>query len=263
MTAYRSAAAAACAAMLAIAGNALAQPQSLQPEPVEEETLAGPAASETPAPSPEEQEWLDGEDSADLLNSQQQLQQSFTLERTIDGKVVETERRTVVISPNDPIRTTEAGMTARDRLIAMFDGEVLTRTEAVEEAKLDFTIADLDRDGAMTAEEFAALVKNWREMEAPQTDARPNAPDAETARQRQYEAFLAEINPQAAEQRSQAHALEKFALMSGAAETMSRKDYIRAYIKAFDAADADQDALLKDEELFRFRARNRGKTIEE
>ncbi len=259
MSAYRSAAAAACAATLAIVGNALAQPQSLQPEPVEEETLAAPAASETPAPSPEEQEWLDGEDSADLLNSQQQLQQTFTLERTIDGKVVETERRTVVISPNDPIRTTEAGMTARDRLIAMFDGEVLTRTEAVEEAKLDFTIADLDRDSAMTAEEFAALVKNWRELEAPLAEA----PDAETTRQRQYEAFLAEINPQAAEQRSHAYALEKFALMAGAAEKMSRKDYIRAYIKAFDAADADKDALLKDEELFRFRARNRGKTIEE
>lgn len=259
MTANRCAATATFIAALALAATARAQPETLTP--VEEtdasEALDDAAADQIAEPAQTEPE-LSEDEMADLLNSQQQLQQTFTLKRTINGEVVETEQRTVKFSRDEPYRETEAGMTTRERLIAAFDGEVLTRTEAFEEAKLDFTLADADRDGFMTAAEFSALVDSWRENDARQADA----PDEETARQRQYEAFLAEINPEAAESQSEAYAREKFAFMAGAAEKISREDYLREYLLDFDSMDADKDTLLKDEELLRFRALNRGETIE-
>lgn len=200
-------------------------------------------------PSPDEM--------ADLLNSRQQLQQTFTLRRTIDGKVVETEKRTVTYDPASPYRETEAGRTTLERLKTAFDGEVLTRSEAFEEAKLDFTIGDVNRDGAMTADEFSELVASWRDVESRKT----SAPNAEIARQRQYDAFLAEISPETAQMQYEAYAKEKFMFLTGGAETVSRKDYIREYLLDFDAMDADTDAILKGDELLKFRALNRGETI--
>lgn len=198
------------------------------------------------------------DDMADMLNSRQQLQQTFTLKRTVNGEVVETDRRTVVYTDDVPLRESEATLSTKEQLMAAFDGEFLTRVEAFEEAKLDFTIADVDSDEAMTADEFATLVDSWRKNNTRQAAA----PNEEIKRQRQYEAFLEEISPDAAGMQNEAYAREKFAFMAGAATTITRKDYIREYLLDFDSMDVDKDTILKDEELMRFRALNRGETIE-
>lgn len=195
---------------------------------------------------------------ADMLNSSQQLKQTFTLKRTINGEVVETDKRTVTFSRDMPYRETEARQTTLEQLKASFDGEALTRTEAFEEAKLDFIVADTDRDEAMTAGEFAILVDSWRKNDARTADA----PTEEIARQRQYDAFLEELDPSAAQMQTEAYAREKFAFMAGASEAMSLQDYIREYLLDFDSMDADKDTVLTGDELMRFRALNRGETLD-
>lgn len=201
---------------------------------------------------------VDPDEMADMLNSSQQLQQTFTLKRTINGEVVETEKRTVTFDRDTPYRETEARETTVERLKASFDGEALTRTEAFEEAKLDFVVADINRDEAMTVAEFAALVDSWRKNDARQADA----PTEEIARQRQYDAFLEELDPAVAQQQTEAYAKEKFAFMAGAADAMSLQDYIREYLLDFDSMDTDKDMVLNGEELMRFRALNRGETLD-
>ncbi len=200
---------------------------------------------------------INPDEMADSLNSAQQLQQSFTLRRTINGELVETEKRTVTFSRDQPYRETEAGKTTLERIKASFDGEALTRTEAFEEAKIDFVIADLDRNDAINADEFAGLIESWRNNKARQADA----PNQEIARQRQYDAFLEELDPDVARLQNAAYAKEKFAFMAGAAATMSLQDYVREYLLDFDSMDADKDAVLRGDELMRFRALNRGETL--
>lgn len=195
---------------------------------------------------------------ADDLNSSQQLKQTFTLRRTVDGEVVETEKRTVVFDRDTPYRETEAGRTTVEKLKAAFDGEALTRTEAFEEAKLDFVVADVDRNEKMTAAEFSGLVESWRKTDARQA----GAPNQDIARQRQYDAFLAEIDPDTAEHQTEAYAKQKFAFMAGASETLSLQDYIREYLLDFDSMDVNKDQVLTGEELMRFRALNRGETVD-
>ena len=194
---------------------------------------------------------------ADTLNSQQQLQQTFTLKRTINGEVVETKKATVTLTPGDPYRPTEAGQSVRQQVEAAFDSEVLTRVEAFEEAKLDFTIADVNRDGRMNADEFATLVNSWRESGVRNADA----PSEEIAREREYQALLEVIDPEAAERETATYANAKFSFISGAQDSISREDYIREYLLDFDTMDADDDTLLKGEELMRFRAANRGESF--
>jgi len=198
------------------------------------------------------------DDMADQLNSAQQLQQTITLERTIDGEVVETEKRTVTYSRDQPYRETEAGKTTLERIRASFDGEALTRTEAFEEAKLDFVIADIDRNEKVTAAEFATLVDSWRKTESRQADA----PTQEIERQRQYDAFLEELDPSVAKMQNEAYAKEKFSFMAGASETLSLQDYIREYMLDFDSMDLNSDMVLSGDELMRFRALNRGETLD-
>lgn len=201
---------------------------------------------------------VDADNMADMLNSRQQLQQTIILKRTVNGELVETEKRTVTYSRDDPYRETEAGRSTVEQLKASFDGEALTRTEAFEEAKLDFAVADVNHDGAMTAEEFAGLVENWRQNNERQAEA----PNKEIAQQRKYDAFLAEIDPDTAELQTEAYARQKFAFMAGAAETLSLQDFIREQLLDFDSMDANKDTILTGEELMRYRALNRGETIE-
>ncbi len=241
-----------------------AQPQGLQTEIDQQMAAPGDAltaivvdgvvtyvpselVTEDPAP-------VNPDEMADMLNSRQQLKQTYTLKRTINGEVIESEKRTVTFDRNRPYRETEAGTTTVEALKAAFDGELLTRIEAFEEAKLDFTIADADRNEIMTQDEFVNLVDTWRQNDARTADA----PTKEIARQRQYDAFLSEINPQAAESQSDQYAREKFAFMAGAAESISREVYIREYLLDFDTMDANKDTLLRSDELMRFRALNRG-----
>ena len=204
------------------------------------------AAEQTAEPS---------EDSmADTLNSQQQLQQTFKLKRTINGEVVDSEERTVTFSRDDPVFETEAAPSVKESVKAAFDGEVLTRTEAFHEADLDFTVADVNQDGAMTADEFVALATSWGDSRVREAKTE----DKETARERQYDAFLAELDPEAAIQKNETLARQKFAFMAGASATLARRDYIREYLVDFYSMDADKDMLLRGDELMRFRALNRG-----
>lgn len=236
----------------------LYQPQSLgpqfaQPRPANANAYPSFDAANPTAPIAEPAP-VNPDEMADLLNSRQQLKQTYTLKRTINGEVVESKKRTVTFSRNSPYRETEAGVTTVEALKAAFDGELLTRIEAFEEAKVDFTVADVDRNEIMTQEEFVRLVNTWRQDDARTADA----PTEEIARQRQYDAFLFEISPQAAESQSDQYAREKFAFMAGAAETVSRADYIREYLLDFDTMDVNKDTLLRSDELMRFRALNRG-----
>lgn len=215
------------------------QPAAVEiaPEPAAPSAAAEPGE---PAVNPDEM--------ADLLNSRQQITQGVTLTRTVDGKVIETAKETIVYSPDDPYRSSEAGQSPVERLKAAFAAAALTRKEALEEAKLDFVIADLDRNEEMTADEFVFLVKGWQ-----------NAEITGGGRSRFVDtAFHADEAAADAEHEAQARA--EFARMAGADATLSRKAYMKAILADFKAADADDDDLLRGDELLRFRAVNRGET---
>lgn len=198
--------------------------------------------------------------SADLLNSRQQLQQTFTLQRTINGEVVDSERRTVTYSRGEPFQETEANRESiTETLKSQFDEQLLTRNEAFEEAKIDFIIADANRDGAINADEFALLVASWEDNNARNAEA----PNEEIARQRHYDDFLSEISQDDIQLKRDVMAKEKFAFMAGASESITREDYIREYLLDFDTMDVNGDALLQSDELRRFRAVMRGEKIEE
>lgn len=217
------------------------------------QTAGQPGQEPAGEPAPE----INPDEMADSLNARQQIQQSFTFTRTINGEVVETDKRTITYSRTDPIRPTEGGKTPLQELQEAFNKEVLTRTEAFEEARLDFITADVNRDGVMTADEFVGLVMTWRE-----NDARvAAASDEETARQRQYRAFIEEIDPEGAAMTIQQAARQKFDFMSGASDTMTREDYIREYLLDFDSMDHDNSMILRGDELMMFRALNRGETL--
>ncbi|MEE2689943.1 MAG: hypothetical protein VX640_00250 [Pseudomonadota bacterium] len=239
------------AALVLLGSSAMAAQDAQQPspEPAGEQTAA-PEQAAPAEPNPDEM--------AAELNARQQIKQTFTITRTINGEVVETDKRTVTYSRDDPARPSEAGASVVEQLISAFNNEVLTRAEAFEEAKLDFVIADVDRDEFMSRDEFIGLVENWRRNAA--RKAEPD--DEETARERQYRAFIEELNPQAAAQNSAEQASRKFAFMAGASPVISREDYIREYLLDFDSMDADGDSILRGEQLVMFRALNRGERLE-
>lgn len=233
----------------------LDEPAAVTDEAASSDPVADQAAS---GEAPADEVIVEPDNMADFLNSQQQVKQSFTLKRRINGAVVESEKRTVVFDRDKPRLATEAGQSTVEQLRSEFDGELLTRKEAFEEAKIDFTVADVNHDDQMSADEFAALVAGWRDAAARHAPA----PTEEIARQREYDAFLAEISDDAAELQTEAYAREKFSFMSGAAEFITKQDYIREYLLDFDSMDANQDMLLNGDELMRFRALNRGETLE-
>ena len=245
-------------ALCICAGSAFAQEADT---PIEETALTAivePAPEQEAEAAPQEEATLSEDALADQLNSQQQLQQTYTLKRTINGKIVESEKRTVTLDRNAPYRPTEAGESDLEKLKAAFDSEVLTRVEAFEEAKLDFTIADIDRNNAISIEEFTALIESWRESNTRQAEA----PTEELARQREIDAFLEEINPDGAKEHLNSYAREKFTFLSGASDFVTREDYIREYLLDFDSMDVDKDTMLKGVELKRFRALIRGESFE-
>ena len=228
------------------------------------EALANPPElADDPALNGDGSSLVDPDDSsadnmADLLNSQQQLQQTFTFRRTINGEVVETDQRTVIYDRNSPSRPTEAGISTLERLTSRFDAEVLTRTEAFDEAKLDFTIADTNQDDMMSIDEFSALVASWRDVD---TRNVVDAPTPVNKRQQQYDAFIAEISPETAKMKADKFANEKFLFLTGGMDSVARKDYIREYLLDFDAMDSNKDTILRGNELQKFRALNRGEEI--
>lgn len=202
------------------------------------------AEAAAPAPAP-----VNEDEMADLLNSQQQIRQGVTLTRSIDGAVVETRTETITYSPDDPLRGTEAAMSPIERLQAEFASDALTRKEALEEAKLDFVIADLNRDGKMEESEFVYLVNGWQDATVSGSgrgrfvDPTPHADEGAAK----------------AEHESQARA--KFSFIAGGSATISRKDYMREVLIDFDALDKSGDGVLTGDELLNFRIANRGESI--
>jgi len=187
---------------------------------------------------------------ADRLNSLQQLQQKVTLTRTIDGEIVETIQETIIYTDEDPIRSSEAGTSLIEKLNQRFDLAALTRNEAFEEAKLDFIVADTNRDETMSADEFEALVAQWRSDDADKSSVNDNLDTSSTNENDVSTVPGAPLLPTPARQ--------KFAFMSGMSEAISQKDYIREYLTEFDAFDENNDSYLRDEELTSFRKASRG-----
>ena len=223
-----------CAAFLF--APAVAQEAETAVAPVSDEAAEAPAVNE--------------DEMADKLNSQQQIKQDVTLTRSVDGKVIETRKETIVYSKDDPIRDTEAGMSPLEKLKAQFDSQVLTREEAIDEARLDFVVADLDRNDAMNAAEFVFLVKGWEEAEI-----------AGVGGGRFVEPFF-HVDPRTAAEEHAELARAKFANMAGEVGAVSRKKFVRMVVEEFEKYDADKDGLLRGDELLNFRAAVRGEPID-
>lgn len=204
---------------------------------------AADAAETAEAPAMNEDEM------ADFLNSQQQIKQGVTLTRSVNGEVVETRTDTIIYSKDDPLRGSEAGLSPLERLQAEFDSAALTRKEAFEEAKLDFTVADLDRNGKMDESEFVYIVEGWQDASVRGSgrgrfvDPTPHADEAAAK----------------AEHEQQARA--KFNFLAGGSATVAKKDYLREVLVDFDTFDKNDDGILTGDELLNFRAANRGEQI--
>jgi hypothetical protein len=194
---------------------------------------------------------------ADLLNSRQQLKQDVTLQRSVDGKVVETRKETVTYDHADPLRSSESAVAPIDRLRAAFDEEALTRREALREAELDFSLADKDRNGWMTEAEFAELVHAWREGDV------QSAALGKSDRTIRFVDFHDGLAEEAADQLAMDEAKKKYAAMIGDRGALTKREFTREVSAAFDKADADQNGLLREAELISFRADARGETAHE
>lgn len=193
------------AALIFGAVDASAQNGSTSDAPAQDDRAEEKAAEE-PA---------DSDNVAASLNAAQRLKQSYTLTRTVDGEVVERESREIAVDDDAPTRPTEAGVSALERLKADFDGETLTRREAVDAARLDFALADKNRDGVMSADEFDGLAAIWRTRDAI-ADASGRAPAATP--------------------------VEPF-------PTLASQDFLARLMAAFDDSDSDGDGVLRGEQL--------------
>lgn len=204
--------------------------------PVSDETAAQP-----PAINPDEM--------ADLLNSQQQIKQDVTLTRTVNGQVVETKTETVTYSKGDQLRDSEAGLSPLEKLKDEFDSQALTRKEALEEARLDFVVADQNRNEAVTADEFVFLVKGWESAEI-----------SGSGHGRFVDPYF-HVDQETADAEHAAQARAKFTAMAGAELTLSKKAFTRKVIEEFEGHDANKDDILQGDELLNFRASVRGEPI--
>lgn len=236
-----------CAALALSWSAASAQEAPPAVEPANPETVAAPEAAADAAA--EEASAISEDEMADLLNSQQQISQGVTLTRTLDGKVIETRKETVVYSKDDPLLDTEAGMSPLEKLKAEFDSAALTRKEALEEAKLDFVVADLDRDNQMSADEFMFLVKGWEDAEI-----------TGTGRSRFVDPYF-HVDQESAAAEHAEQARNKFAAMAGADATLSKKSFSRRIVEEFEEHDKDHNEILQGDELLNFRASVRGEPI--
>lgn len=262
MTKSRSATSVPWIGVFAFAASAAAQTPPLEPAPVESITIDAIKADQplsASAPLDEEPTPRDEDTVTRALNAHQRLEQTFTLRRTVNGELVETATRTLAPPRGDRAREMNAGRAARERVLAAYDGEVLSRLEALEEAKTDFRAGDSDQNGSMNKAEFEALVESWRADPARQAGASADAPDA---REQRFATFLAEIRRESEGARPFTNAAKRFAFLAGASQTISREDYVREYMLDFDSMDANKDMLLEGDELFQFRALCRGETTE-
>lgn len=217
------------------------------------ELPATPVAVEAGTPAPVDADTatpaINEDEMADLLNSRQQIKQDVTLTKSVDGKVIETKTQTITYSKDDPLRDSEAGLSPIERLKAEFDSQSLTRKEALDEARLDFVVGDLDRNEDLTADEFVFLVKGWQDAEV-----------SGSGRGRFVDPFF-HVDQASADAEHAAQARAKFALMAGEAATINKKRFTRRIVEEFEAHDLDKDELLTGDELLNFRAAVRGEPV--
>ncbi|HNS87306.1 MAG TPA: VCBS repeat-containing protein, partial [Parvularculaceae bacterium] len=114
---------------------------------------------------------------------------------------------------------------------------------------MNASVADLDRNDAMDAAEFGFLVKGWEEAEI-----------AGAGSGRFVEPFF-HIDERSAAAEHAELARAKFAEMAGEVGALSQKKYTRKVIEDFKRFDANDDDLLRGEELLNFRAAVRGEPI--
>jgi hypothetical protein len=237
---------AAASGAVSIAAASAQEATGLPPAPVALEADA-PAPVDAPAAAAEPA--INEDEMADLLNARQQVKQGVTLTKTVDGKVIDTRKDTIVYAKDDPIRGSEAGPSALEKLQAEFDSQTLTRREALQEAKTDFVLADLDRSETLTADEFVFLVMGWQ-----------NADITGVGRDRFIDPYF-HVDQATADAEHQAQARAKFAAMAGAEVAISKKALSREVTREFDEHDLDDDELLTGDELLNFRASVRGEPI--
>ncbi len=230
---------------------AFAAPAFAQSETAPAPEMAAPAEAAPAEVAPAAAPAINEDEMADYLNSQQQIKQDVTLTRSVDGKVVESRTETVVYSKDDPLRETEAGQTPLQQLQAEFDSQALTRKEAIEEARLDFIVADLDRNDSLSIDEFLFLIKGWEDAEI-----------SGIGRSRFVDPFVhADAESAAAEH--EALARTRFTAIADGDNAISRREFARAVTTGFKTFDLNDDDLLQGDELIHFRAAARGETAPE
>ena len=199
--------------------------------------------------SPAESVEKNADNSANDLNARQRIRQTFTVKRRINGTVVE---ETTIAVPDDarfPARETEAGDGVRQFVRDKVDREVLTRREAVDEADLEFTLADSNMDGTLTKEEYVALYEtrlkdpNYTDFLTLDETAHKSS-DGKTPTDR-YAAFAA------ADRLAYRKAAlgDYYDLVIDNNPTLNRQYYIRAYLNEFDRMDIDANDMITVEEM--------------
>ena len=169
------------------------------------------------------------------LNARQKIKQDFTLTHKVNGEVVETTKRSVTVTGTTP-RRTEAGVTLAERLSASYDRELLTRSEAYEEGKVNFALGDIDRDKKMSEDEFLRLLDTLKEH-------RDDALNKDTSLRK---SFIAELDDAAAR--------TQFKAIAGERTLLDEKSFVLAFLAEFDRADTNKDGVVKDAELTTFRS---------
>ncbi|MEO1013698.1 MAG: hypothetical protein AAFX08_00775 [Pseudomonadota bacterium] len=226
--------AAVCASALIWSGHVVAQTSesAAQTPEAEAEVDVEIAPEDDPA----------NESLAAELTRRHQLKQSFTVQRRVNGEVVETTEETVVLGDDLPSRPTEAGKTIKEQLKDAFDRKALTRTEALAEGKLDFAIGDVDRDGLLNAAEFERLIALLSANDV-SSAAAGGAAERESLRA-SFVSGLEAVQPEVS-----------FETFSGPeAAPIDEKRFTLEFLKVFDGADADADGVLQGDELRAFRS---------
>lgn len=191
----------------------------------------------------------DADNSADDLNARQRIRQTFSVKRRINGEIVEEKTITVPDDARFPTRATEATKDVRQFVRDKVDREVLTRREAVDEADLEFTLADSNIDGEMSKSEYLALYST-RKNDPNYTDFLNFDDDANHNGSEDRYAAFARADRQTYREAALAR---RFDLFAGKGSSLNHDDYIRAFLKDFDEMDADKNGMISGAEMVRLR----------
>lgn len=229
-----------------ITGTAYAQSQSTEPASNDSPVATTNTDESIDEPSPVDDP--DNDDFANELTKRHQLQQTFTVRRRVNGKIVETTEQSISLENAGPLNPTEAGTTLEQQLKASFDQQALTRQEAFDEATLNFSLGDINSDGLLTETEFARLL-DVMAADFQQT-ATQNDDTADERRRR----FIQELT---GEQEDVTKLSYSELVSSPSADQVTEPNKVNfrlLYLKLFDGADQNTDGILMDKELSNFRS---------